>query len=147
MPDAHEAVDNGRRLALDHGRADLAEGLDAARKRWQQRTLPVAVVGEFKRGKSTLVNALLQTAVCPVDADVVTALPTFVRYGERPGATAFYDSDDGTARGEDIAVDARGRARRREPSEQRAVRGRGRWRSGCGTGCCVPGCAWWTRPA
>ena len=82
LPDAHEAVDNGRRLALDHGRTDLAQGLDAARRRWQQRSLPVAVVGEFKRGKSTLVNALLRTDVCPVDADIVTAVPTIVRYGE-----------------------------------------------------------------
>lgn len=50
--------------------------------------LSVAVVGEFKRGKSTLVNALLQTDVCPTDADIVTAVPTVVRYGAEPSAAA-----------------------------------------------------------
>jgi signal recognition particle receptor subunit beta len=53
--------------------------------------LSVAVVGEFKRGKSTLVNALLQTDVCPTDADIVTAVPTVVRYGPEPSAAALLE--------------------------------------------------------
>ena len=55
----------------------------------------MAIVGEFKRGKSTMVNALLQTAVCPVDADEVTVVPTLVRYGETPGATAYFEASGG----------------------------------------------------
>ena len=46
----------------------------------------MAVVGEFKQGKSTLVNALLRTDICPVDADIVTAVPTVLRYGDPPAA-------------------------------------------------------------
>jgi len=56
--------------------------------------LSVAVVGEFKRGKSTLVNALLQTDVCPTDADIVTAVPTVVRYGAEPSAAAQLEPVD-----------------------------------------------------
>ncbi|HST86150.1 MAG TPA: dynamin family protein [Kineosporiaceae bacterium] len=59
--------------------------------------LGVAVVGEFKRGKSTLINALLQTDICPVDADIVTAVPTVVRYGESPSAVAHFTRDDDPA--------------------------------------------------
>ncbi len=57
--------------------------------------MTAVVVGEFKRGKSTLVNALLQTAVCPVDADIVTAVPTLVRYGEPPGLTVYRQAEVG----------------------------------------------------
>ena len=49
----------------------------------------VLVVGEFKQGKSTLVNALLNAPVCPVDDDIATAVPTVVRHGEEPRAWAI----------------------------------------------------------
>jgi GTPase SAR1 family protein len=83
------AIDQGRTLAGDHRRTDLTAKLDTARERLESRTITAVVVGEFKRGKSTLINALLQTAVCPVDADIVTAVPTLVRYGDRPGLTVY----------------------------------------------------------
>ncbi|MGN9911810.1 dynamin family protein [Phytohabitans sp. LJ34] len=77
-------VDRVARMAGDADRADLVERLDRARARLLAEDVPVAVVGEFKQGKSTLVNALLRTEVCPVDVDVVTAVPTIVRYAPRP---------------------------------------------------------------
>jgi hypothetical protein len=81
------------RLAREHSRPDLAERLQVARERLTELTVPVVVVGEFKRGKSTLVNALLRRSVCPVDADVVTAVPTVVRHGDVGGATAVYEPE------------------------------------------------------
>ncbi|MFC5263933.1 dynamin family protein [Kribbella qitaiheensis] len=83
------AIDQGKTLTQERKRPDLAARLDSAKKKLDSRTVTAVVVGEFKRGKSTLVNALLQTAVCPVDADIVTAVPTLVRYGDRPGLTAY----------------------------------------------------------
>jgi hypothetical protein len=82
------ALDEGKQLAEQHDRPDLGNHLDQARKRLDQQVLGVAIVGEFKRGKSTLVNAMLQTDVCPTDADIVTAVPTIVRYGAEPSAVA-----------------------------------------------------------
>jgi len=76
------AIAHSSTMAESRARPDLYERLSQARRRFDERTVTVAVVGEFKRGKSTLVNALIQTAVCPVDADIVTAVPTLVRYGE-----------------------------------------------------------------
>ena len=46
------------------------------------------VVGEFNKGKSSLVNALLNARVCATDADVATAVPTLVRYAPEFGALA-----------------------------------------------------------
>lgn len=61
----------------------------------------VLVVGEFKQGKSSLVNALLNVATCPVDDDIATSVPTLLRFAEQPEATAWYeDPDAGEPRGE-----------------------------------------------
>jgi GTPase SAR1 family protein len=91
------AIDEGKTLTKERRRPDLAARLETAKAELDSRTLTAVVVGEFKRGKSTLVNALLQTAVCPVDADIVTAVPTLVRYGDRPGLTAYRQIDTGQA--------------------------------------------------
>jgi ribosome biogenesis GTPase A len=63
-------ADAQRRLA-----AEAAEKLAA-------EVVYVAVIGEFKRGKSSLINALLGEAVLPTGVIPVTAAPTLVRFGE-----------------------------------------------------------------
>jgi hypothetical protein len=88
-------IDRVRSLALETGRTDLVERLDALRARLIGRDVSVAVVGEFKQGKSSLVNALLRTDVCPVDADIATAVPTIIRYGPRPAVVAHLAGPDG----------------------------------------------------
>ena len=101
------AIDQGRKIATSRGRSDLDEHLDQTRKRLAARRIPVVVVGEFKQGKSTLVNALLQSAVCPVDADVVTAMPTMIHYAEQPSVTRYLISEDGNrVEGEPMPLDA-----------------------------------------
>ncbi|WP_130507731.1 dynamin family protein [Krasilnikovia cinnamomea] len=75
---------DAQRLAAEADRPDLAERLAQAARRLRADDVTVAVVGEFKQGKSTLVNALLRTDICPVDSDVVTAVPTVLRYGRPP---------------------------------------------------------------
>ncbi|HAS33572.1 MAG TPA: Isoniazid-inducible protein iniA, partial [Microbacterium sp.] len=58
-------VDNVESLAAATGRADLAERLENTRKRLQDPNVRVIVVGEFKKGKSKLINALVNAPVCP----------------------------------------------------------------------------------
>ena len=67
-------------------RNDLAERTTAAAARLKRPSTIVCVVGEFKQGKSSLVNGLLGQHVCPVDDDLATSTITLVRYGEEPGA-------------------------------------------------------------
>ena len=69
---------------LDRG--DLAQRATVAAARLRRPSTIVCVVGEFKQGKSSLVNALLGTQVCPVDDDLATSAITLVRYGEQAGA-------------------------------------------------------------
>ena len=46
----------------------------------------VACVGQFKRGKSTLINALIGRPILPVGFLPVTAVPTVIRFAERTSA-------------------------------------------------------------
>ncbi len=88
------AEEQARRL----GRPDAAARLARERQRAGTPDCTVLIVGEFKKGKSSLVNALLNTQLCPVDADIATAVPTALRYGPevraavRPAADADADA-------------------------------------------------------
>ena len=99
------SVRTARAIADREGRTDLCQHLDLVRHRLLVPEFPVAVVGEFKRGKSTLVNALLLADVCPVDADVTTAVPTLVRYGPAPRALVRERDPDGTEHVTEIGPD------------------------------------------
>ena len=50
----------------------------------------LAIVGQFKRGKSTVVNALLGAAVLPTGVIPLTAVPTFIRWANRPAIHVHY---------------------------------------------------------
>jgi hypothetical protein len=54
--------------------------LRQARARLLDDQVRVLVVGEFKQGKSMLVNSLVSAPVCPVFDDIATAVSTVVRY-------------------------------------------------------------------
>jgi predicted GTPase len=78
----------GRLLRL----AQLADELGSSRIADEARNLAirisegrffVACIGQFKRGKSTLINALIGDAVLPVGFTPVTAVPTVIRFGDR----------------------------------------------------------------
>jgi GTP-binding protein EngB required for normal cell division len=71
--------------------ADLAQELEAEAVAEEARELAarvsegrfyVACLGQFKRGKSTLLNALVGYAVVPTGFVPVTAVPTVIRFGD-----------------------------------------------------------------
>jgi len=80
------ALDELSALGGEADRAALAE----LRSRLRDRRLRVLVAGEAKRGKSTLVNALLGRAVLPTGVTPLTALATTVRYGRNERVTAVF---------------------------------------------------------
>ncbi|WP_164515435.1 dynamin family protein [Microbacterium sp. 10M-3C3] len=77
------------------GRADLARRLDDTRSRLLDPHVRVIVVGQFKQGKSKLVNALINAPACAVDDDVATAVPTAVAWGDEPSAAVFVRPEGG----------------------------------------------------
>lgn len=103
-----ELVDRGIALAGGGDRPDLRRRLEQTRERLQDPNIRVIVVGEFKQGKSQLINALVNAPVCPVDDDIATAVPTTVRYGERASASVLSTSAIGGT------LEADGRSQRTE---------------------------------
>ena len=50
----------------------------------------ILVCGEFKRGKSTFINALIGRNVCPTDVDICTSVVSIIKYGVKEKATSVY---------------------------------------------------------
>ena len=94
---AAETLDLAVQGARAYEREDLAERLTATRALLTDSSVTVHVVGEFKQGKSSLINALLGIAVCPVDDDIATCVATEVRYAERESAVATFESTSGSS--------------------------------------------------
>lgn len=86
---ALSVVKLGTQAATAYKRPDLVDRLALTTKRLLDPSFHVFVVGEFKQGKSSLVNALLNAPVCPVDDDIATSAPTAVRYAEEASAAVL----------------------------------------------------------
>jgi small GTP-binding protein len=77
-------ADLGRHFSSDEGKIlFLKERLNEGR-------FHLAILGQFKRGKSTLLNAFLGEAILPTSVVPLTAIPTFVEYGQERKITIRY---------------------------------------------------------
>jgi GTP-binding protein EngB required for normal cell division len=74
---------------------DIAvQPLAILRKKLADHAFNLVVAGEFKRGKSTVINALLGVNLLPTGVVPLTSIVTFVRYGNPPSATVVFESGD-----------------------------------------------------
>jgi GTPase SAR1 family protein len=86
-------LEAGRHLAALGAEFEADRGrLDALRQRLREERCHLAVLGQFKRGKSTLVNALLGEAVLPTAVVPLTSIPTFLHGGEQLAARVLFDN-------------------------------------------------------
>ncbi len=130
-PDDHRAsgtserVANWRELAdcvdrlasLDALRADVAADL---RDKIVEQRFDLVVAGQFKRGKTSLINALIGTALLPVAVVPLTSVITVLTWGPTVTAAIVYQSGER----KEIAVDALPGyvTERGNPSNQKGVR-------------------------
>ena len=110
-------VEQGLQLVGSGGRPDLRRRLEQAMNRLQDPSIRVIVVGEFKQGKSKLINALVNAPVCPVDDDIATSVPTIVRYGEPASATVLVPVPGSTAAENPVPEDPAAGGIERRPVE------------------------------
>ncbi|GAA1788483.1 isoniazid-induced dynamin-like GTPase IniA [Pseudarthrobacter sulfonivorans] len=87
-------VEQGIQIVSEGERADLRKRLDQTLRRLNDPSIRVIVVGEFKQGKSKLINALVNAPVCPVDDDIATSVPTVVRHGDPASASVLVPRAD-----------------------------------------------------
>jgi GTPase SAR1 family protein len=90
--DVRAALELGIKASTAYGRPDLADRLGLQLSRVRRPDVQVVAIGEFKQGKSSLVNAIVNVNICPVDDDIATAVHTIVRYGEERRAFALVKS-------------------------------------------------------
>lgn len=71
-------------LSPSASQAKLLERLEGLRQRLAADRFQLAVLGQFKRGKSMLLNALLGADTLPTGVIPVTAIPTFLQAAPKP---------------------------------------------------------------
>ena len=99
---AGHVLEATKALAAASDRGDLVSRLDAANRRLQDPSITVLVVGEYKKGKSSLVNGLLGRKVCPVDDDVATSVTTRIEYAKTASAAVVVRGPDGANKMEQV---------------------------------------------
>jgi len=60
------------------------------KEKLEANTFNLVAVGQFKRGKTCLINALLGTDILPVSVVPLTSVVTILIYGERPAVKVFF---------------------------------------------------------
>lgn len=86
----------------------LTRNIKDLRERLAGGRLHIAVLGQFNRGKSSFVNALLGTNVLPISVLPITSVPTVISYGEKNHCTiSFSDGkDDKSVEGDTGSINA-----------------------------------------
>jgi GTP-binding protein EngB required for normal cell division len=90
------ALEGALRKAVDLLSGERSLGVSDLLERWRERRFVTLVVGEFKRGKSTLLNALVGEELLPMGVQPVTTAATRVRSGS--ARRAFVQYQDGAER-------------------------------------------------
>lgn len=70
-------------------RPDLADRLRALDQQVRSALVRVLVVGEYKQGKTSLINAVAGARVCSTAPDAAALVPVAVAWGEDPAAVAL----------------------------------------------------------
>ena len=76
-------------LAADQACTGQAKEVKLLADKLENRSLTVSVIGQFKRGKSTLSNAVLEDDILPVGIVPITSAVTKVLYGDKSAEVHF----------------------------------------------------------
>lgn len=92
-----------RALAESCDQPDLAARVEEHHGRARALEVAIVVVGETKRGKSSLINALVERpGLCPVDVDVATNAALILHHAPQPSALVLTESEPS---GHEIGLD------------------------------------------
>lgn len=85
-----QAETEGKQASGELGLESHIEDLSIASKSLRQGVFRLLVLGDMKRGKSTLVNALIGENLLPSDVNPCTAILTVLRYGPLKKVTIYF---------------------------------------------------------
>ncbi len=85
-------LEQSKPLAEKYGKKTEFENLSAILEQGAKKDLVLLVCGEFKRGKSSFINALLGQELCPVADGIATSTVSIIRNGEKAKAVRHYST-------------------------------------------------------
>lgn len=85
-----KTINQVHQLSEEAGYSGISTACNRLSERVSLERFHVSVLGEIKRGKSSLVNALVGKVVLPSAATICTAVLTILRFGEVPRGVARY---------------------------------------------------------
>lgn len=77
-------------LLSDLDMAYYSQSLRTLQEKLTSDTFKIVVLGDFNRGKSTFINALLGRNILPTSARPTTAIINKVKYGDEPSAALYF---------------------------------------------------------
>ena len=90
-------------IAEELGESSTAADVQQLIARVSEGRFFVACIGQFKRGKSTLLDALVGEPILPTGVVPVTTVPTVLRYGERRSARVLIGNNWRAIKPEELA--------------------------------------------
>lgn len=88
VDDVRESLRGFEALARERGAEMVADEAARALEPLERGELQVVVLGQFKRGKSSVINAVLGEPILPTGMVPVTSVASLIRYGPEPAAEA-----------------------------------------------------------
>jgi GTP-binding protein EngB required for normal cell division len=73
-----------------HGLVEFRSTLSMILDRLEDNGFEIAIFGRVSSGKSSLLNAILETDILPVGVTPITAVPTRITYGKSPLVTVWF---------------------------------------------------------
>jgi GTP-binding protein EngB required for normal cell division len=77
-------------IVRDRGLVEFRPSIAAILDRAEDRSFEVAVFGRVSSGKSSLLNAILETDILPVGVTPITAVPTRITHAQEPSLTVWF---------------------------------------------------------
>ena len=74
----------------DHGLVEFRSTLSMILERLEDNGFEIAIFGRVSSGKSSLLNAILETDILPVGVTPITAVPTRITFGKSPGIDVWF---------------------------------------------------------
>jgi GTP-binding protein EngB required for normal cell division len=78
------------RIVRERGLVEFRSAIAAILDRAEDKTFEIAVFGRVSSGKSSLLNAILETEVLPVGVTPITAVPTRITHDDEPSLTVRF---------------------------------------------------------
>ena len=77
-------------ILLQHHKEADVENIRSILADVQANNISILVCGEFKRGKSSFINAFLNEELCPTDSGIATSVVSIIKYGAERKVTRFF---------------------------------------------------------